>query len=250
MKNIFGILLFIMQCVCSFAQTVTVNQYNTAIAYDWTGSYGGVLPCADCSGLEISITLNNDGSYIVATIYLGKNHEPFIEKGQIKWSGDKRIISLEGLRDGISRFEVGENTLTRLDKEGKRITGVLADKYVLRKMRTSIVDVRWRLTELMGKKISDSTGKKQEVYIILSSNDKSAHGFAGCNNFSGSFEMNPGNRILFSKMISTLKECPDMEMESQLLKILQTVDNYTVNGNMMQLNKAAMAPFAAFEVVN
>ena len=180
MKRFFGTILFITQCVCSFVQSVTVNQYNTAIAYDWTGTYSGVLPCADCSGREISITLNNDGSYIVATTYLGKNHGPFIEKGMVKWSDDKRVITLEGLRDGMNRFEVGGNTITRLDKDGKRITGGLADKYVLRKMSASIMDVRWKLTELLGKIIQDSTGKQQEIYIILNSSDNSAHGFAGC----------------------------------------------------------------------
>ena len=249
MKIFFVPLIFIMQCVCSFAQSVTINQYNTAIAFDWTGTYSGVLPCADCPGIEISITLKKDGSYISATTYLGKNFDPYIEKGSFSWNDGRNEITLEGIRNGMIRYVVGENTLTQLDKEGKRITGILAEKYVLRKISDAITDGRWKLTVLMGKKIQDSTGKQQEIYIILNSVDKSAHGFAGCNNFSGSFEVSPGNRIMFSKMISTLRACPAIEVESHFLKILQTVDNYTVNENVLQLNKAKMAPLAVFEMI-
>ena len=51
----------------------TATQHTSEISRDWYGSYAGVVPCADCAGIETSIPLNEDLSYQLRTRYLGKD---------------------------------------------------------------------------------------------------------------------------------------------------------------------------------
>jgi hypothetical protein len=60
---------------------------------------------------------------------------------------------------------------------------------------------------------------------------------------------NKGNRITISKMISTQMACPDMEIDTQFLKVLQIADNYYLIRDALVLNKARMAPLARFQAV-
>jgi heat shock protein HslJ len=41
--------------------------------------------------------------------------------------------------------------------------------------------------------------------------------------------------------------CPDMKTEQILAEVLKTVDNYSLSGQRMTLNKARMAPLAVFQ---
>ncbi|MNT94835.1 putative lipoprotein NlpE involved in copper resistance [compost metagenome] len=72
-------------------------------------------------------------TYLIKTKYKGKGDKVFEETGDFKWDKTGSIVILEGLKDRSSQFFVGENTLTQLDMDGKRITGNLAEDYVLKK---------------------------------------------------------------------------------------------------------------------
>jgi uncharacterized lipoprotein NlpE involved in copper resistance len=43
------------------------DVHNSRSSLDWAGTYEGVLPCADCPGTKIRLTLNGDGSYRLVT---------------------------------------------------------------------------------------------------------------------------------------------------------------------------------------
>ena len=75
-------------------------------------------------------------------------------------------------------------------------------------------------------------------------------GSGGCNNFTGTYQLEPGNRIRFSQMVSTAKMCfTNMEVEQKLNQVLGMTDSYFVNGDTLILNRARMAPLARFEAV-
>ena len=114
---------------------------------------------------------------------------------------------------------------------------------------TELQETYWKLTELMGKPVALSENNKKDIHIILKKEDNSVVGFSGCNTIMGKYELKEGNRITFSAMASTMMACPDMATETEFNKMLGTVDNYSLNGNIMTLNKAKMAPMARFEVV-
>jgi heat shock protein HslJ len=224
---------------------------NSATSLDWAGIYRGVVPCADCEGIETTITLNADKTYVLATRYMGKKKTTIEEKGSFSWNDAGTIVTLAGLKDKPSQYQVGENKLTQLDMSGNKIAGDMADKYILSKQAAtaSVTETYWKLTELMGQAIPALKEGQKEVHIILKKQDTRITGFAGCNRINGGYELKEGNRIKFTGLISTLMACADMKTEQELLKLLPQVDNYSLNGDKLTLNKARMAPLARFEAV-
>ncbi len=46
--------------------------------------YEGIIPCADCEGIKISLKIANDfQSYELSELYLGKNEKEIITKGRL-----------------------------------------------------------------------------------------------------------------------------------------------------------------------
>ena len=113
----------------------------------------------------------------------------------------------------------------------------------------TLTETYWKLTELLGKAIKTTADNVREAHIILQQKNNMVKGHGGCNSFGGTFELKEGNRINFSKLISTEMICPDMENETVFFKMLGAVDNYTINGNTLQLYKAKMVTAAKFEAV-
>lgn len=223
---------------------------NSMNSLDWDGVYTGVLPCADCEGIETTISLAKDLTYNIKTKYLGKSEEVFEKSGSFSWNETGSLITLAGFAkgEGPSKYFVGENWIAQLDLEGNRITGALEDKYVLKKVKeVTLTDTKWKLVEFMGKAVEYKNPNHKDIFLQLNSADSSAFGFSGCNTFRGSYELKEGNRITFSKMASTLMACPDMELEREFMKVIETADNYNFDGKMFVLNKARMAPLARFE---
>ena len=110
-------------------------------------------------------------------------------------------------------------------------------------------ETHWKLTVLLGKPVVLSENNKKEIFIVFSKEGSSVQGFSGCNTFMGKYELKEGNRITFSAMASTMTACPDLATETEFNKMLGTVDNYSINGNTMTLNKAKMTPMARFEAI-
>lgn len=111
-----------------------VDKHNSQIALDWSGTYSGVIPCADCEGIETEIILKEDMTFIRRTRYLGKGDQTINEEtGSFVWDKTGAIVSLKGTNDGPNQYKVGENMLFQLDMNGQRITGSLADNYILKK---------------------------------------------------------------------------------------------------------------------
>lgn len=64
-------------------------------------------------------------------------------------------------------------------------------------------------------------------------------GFAGCNWYGGTFSLND-DLINFSQVYSTKRACPDLETESEFLKLLNDVNRYEIRGNNLYLYKGKL----------
>ena len=117
------------------------------------------------------------------------------------------------------------------------------------KPNAELLETYWKLVELNGKPVVQGEKMKKEIRIILKKEGNRVTGFSGCNTLMGTFELKEGNRITFSSMASTKMACPDMETEAAFNKVLKVVDNYAINGDILILAKARMAPMARFEAV-
>lgn len=222
--------------------------HNSRNSLDWAGTYRGVLPCADCPGIETTVTLRADGTYSASSRYLERDVATTGE-GRFTWSADGGSVSLTG--EEAARYRVGENRLTRLALDGSVIEGALAENYVLTKVdggdaAVPLVGTRWRLVELRGQPV---TGLERAPELTLGAEDGRASGFGGCNTFGGGYTLDAERlRISFGQMVSTLKACPSgMDVERTLHEVLGQVDNYSLSGGRLTLNRARMAPLAVFE---
>ena len=234
-------------------QVVATDQHNASNSIDWAGTYVGLVPCADCEGIETTITLAEDMSFNLITVYKGKSEEKNEFSGNFSWNENGNTLTLNGIENGPSNYFVGENTLIQLDMEGNRITGDLANSYILKKIMTSrsqdtkaLTEVKWRLTELFGQPVAAAEGIKKDAFIVFKTEGSRVYGSGSCNNFNGSFELKEGSRITLTGMATTMMACPDMQIEQGFFRALNDCDNYTLVDGILSLNKARMAPMAKF----
>ena len=224
------------------------DGHTSQNALDWQGTYQGISPCADCEGILTQLTLLRNEKYELKIQYLGTPDKAFI-KGPLVWSQNGSIITLGGINkaEAPTQYLVGENQLTELDLEGNRITGGLAEHYVLKKVvKMPIEDKRWKLVELNGQPVK---GTAKTHYLVLHSETKQVEAKAGCNAMFGGYEIKNQFQLTFKQMASTLMACENMATEDAFSKVLDMADNFSISGDKMSLNKARMAPLARFELV-
>lgn len=260
MKKLFFIVSVILLIVginaCKSNKTIensAIAQINSSqLPSDWVGVYSGIIPCADCSGIETQITLNSDNTFKITSKYLDEEEVVSIHTGEIQWSKDGKSIALSELDKEAfpSQYKVEKNALIQLDLEGNIITGELASNYILTKVDINLIEKHWKLIEIFGTKLVDKPEPAKEPYITFKIEGNRVVGNGGCNNFTGTYKLGPGNRIRFSSIASTRMMCiNDMEIEEKMNQILEMTDNYYVNEDTLILNRARMAPLARFEAV-
>lgn len=231
------------------AETV-VDQHNSQNSLDWAGTYRGVVPCADCEGIDTLLTLNMDNSYLLSTTYLGKEGDAIQQQGSFKWDAKGSVIQLLNQKDAPALYKVGENQLFQLDMAGQVITGDLADNYKLIKQsqqtEAKLTGVRWKLSELMGQAVP-ATEPDMTPYLEFGA-DNRVSGFAGCNQFTGAYEAE-GLRLSFKPIATTQKACLNGSVEDQFLSTIQGIDNYSLNDSGLAFYKARTAALARFTAV-
>jgi uncharacterized lipoprotein NlpE involved in copper resistance len=112
--------------------TQTVDMHNPKNSLDYKGTYTGKVPTAGGDGMLVTIELG-ENTYTRKTEYVNRKHEVFEEKGNFTWNVAGNTITLEGIKDSPNKYFVESNALVQLDMDGNRITGDLADMYILKK---------------------------------------------------------------------------------------------------------------------
>ncbi|MCC5939820.1 MAG: copper resistance protein NlpE N-terminal domain-containing protein [Lunatimonas sp.] len=256
-KKVFGLGFLMLWAVAACQQKATTMQQTLPIgdtsrnALDWDGTYSGMVPCADCEGILTVLELTKEETYTLKRTYVGKDPKAYLTEGRFAWNELGNIITLDGIEQGPNRYLVGENQLFQLDMEGNRITGALADNYVLRKGEQTVEDPllgkKWVLKQVMGKDLPEN----EAIFIQFEPGSSRVLGFGGCNQFFGNYELKEGWRIQLSQIGRTQKLCQEMqEIEDRFFEALENADNYSLNdeGDVLSLNKARMAPLLRFEI--
>ena len=115
-------------------QEILNDGHNARNSLDYWGTYTGTLPAANAPGLEVTLTLNEDGTYKLHGHYIERPAETDLDySGTYSWDETGSKITLSGLKDGIGRYKVEENRLRMLDMLYEEITGENAGRYVLQK---------------------------------------------------------------------------------------------------------------------
>jgi len=108
MKKIFFAILLIASCRNESVKNIT-------------GTYAGKYTCADCSGIDVQLQINNDSSFWLYEKYLfGKKSIPFLDSGKWKLNTDKIILS--GTTPTPHQYKIiNDSVLEMLDGDGKEI---------------------------------------------------------------------------------------------------------------------------------
>jgi uncharacterized lipoprotein NlpE involved in copper resistance len=107
------------------------NASKTNNSLNCEGTYTGKIPTASGMGMIVTITLEKD-TYHKKIEYVDKEGI-FENKGTYTLNKEEKTLILNGISDSPNKYAVEENRLIQLDMEGKRITGELANQYILQK---------------------------------------------------------------------------------------------------------------------
>lgn len=107
---------------------------NSQNSLDWAGTYEATLPCADCPGIKVVLTLIQDNTFTISSTYLEDKTRSTVteDKGSMTWQKNGSVILLRGKSTDIL-LKVGENQLFQLDRQGKEIDGPLREQYIFTK---------------------------------------------------------------------------------------------------------------------
>jgi len=241
------VLLFIGIASCKSTKKSQTNDLkstadNSMTSVDWAGTYQGILPCADCEGIQTQLILNKDLSYMLETRYNGKDEKVFQSKGTFKWDESGSKITLDNENKQI--YQVGENRIFHLDKDGNRITGAIADNYILEMEKTELTGKYWKLVRLNGKPVETN---EREAFIRFDAEDNRVHGNSSCNTFNGKFELSEGNRIKFPPFAMTKMACIGNNIETEFMQVLGKTTNYSLSSNELILQDEFETTLAKFE---
>lgn len=108
-----------------------------------------------------------------------------------------------------------------------------ASTTVVNKNKSMLYNTTWKLVE-------DNEVVKgfnqADVSLTIDPNEFKVSGYAGCNNFNTTAELDNGS-IKFGPIISTKILCPNSKTEQNYLSVLDDVNRYEIKGNELYFYK-------------
>ena len=138
------------------------------------------------------------------------------------------------------------NTSSNSGKNEKAIADIKTENTDLSTVQANLSEKYWKLIELNGKILTSLQSLNKEPHLLFKKEDHTISGNGGCNSFFGNYEIKEQGRITFTQIGATEMACDNMEVEMQLFQVLNSTDNYYLQGDTLVLNKAKMATLAKF----
>lgn len=131
-SSLFILIVLVFSCVNNQKSVAAKDKAESmeTLSANLAGNYSGDLPCVDCEAINTMLELHKDKSYVLRYVYEGKSEDQFIKEGE--WSIDKNTLTLEGVD---YQYKINPDYLIQLDLAGNEITGDLAEKYQLSRIR-------------------------------------------------------------------------------------------------------------------
>jgi uncharacterized lipoprotein NlpE involved in copper resistance len=118
---------------CASNSASAPDIHTPEISMNWPGVYAGVTPAADCPGIDVRLTLNYDRTFALQYQYIDRDVGVFSHEGTFTWDKTGRIVILD-IENYPRYYQAAEGRFIQLDMQGNRITGDLADQYILEKI--------------------------------------------------------------------------------------------------------------------
>jgi len=204
--------------------------HNSRNSLDWAGVYEGVLPCADCPGIQTRLTLNRDESYELSTLYIDRDSAPRVVQGRFSWQPSGNAITLES-RHGGQQFVVGEGRVALLQpgaapswpQPTQRVLQLVAAATAAGVQRT-LESHRWTLTLATGSQGQRIDGLQAGAGrpIVFSFAEGRLNVEGGCNRIFGGYRIDGDSRLVLGRMASTMMACEPaaMKVDATLSELL------------------------------
>ena len=108
------------------APMISAASSDSSLQATLMGDYGGVVPCASCDNIEVTLNLFADGSVLKTSVFndAAPNVPPLLESGVYRQDDDKITIVYE--RKNIETYKISDNHLIMMDADAN-----LNDDYTL-----------------------------------------------------------------------------------------------------------------------
>ena len=205
------------------------DMHKSRNSLDWAGTYEGVLPCADCPGTKIRLTLNRDDSYRLVTQTQGSQNAGKSVNGVFTWQPNGNSITLDE-RGGRQQFSVGEGRLTLLRPESGTSQAPAANLVLTLApphsgdLEQQLGRYRWTLvfaTDANNRRIAGlPPGQDHPVVLSFAGSRLSVQG--SCNRLVGGYQVTATNQLTVNIGASTRMACDPalMQADSALSNLL------------------------------
>ncbi|MGP1359476.1 copper resistance protein NlpE [Campylobacter sp.] len=110
-----------------------VKSSCTAAQTSIEGTYKAFLPCASCMGIDSTLTLKKDGTFVSVMDYKSKDNYKAMSKG--KYSIENGVITTVDEYKEKNFYKIEGENLKMLDMDQKEVTGELKDKYIFKRVK-------------------------------------------------------------------------------------------------------------------
>ncbi len=115
---------------------------------------------------------------------------------------------------------------------------------------TPLEETEWHLVSLRDEEIELSEESRGTPYIAFFAEDSRVSGNAGCNQFTGGYELGEAGGLSFGNIAATKMMCADMSVEDRFMEIMDDVAGYTITGDRLILMSRTGENLAEFEVAS
>jgi hypothetical protein len=130
---------FLKAKAANHEQDVDHSQHSntTDDGMKFHGVFYGFLPCDNCNGLKMTLSLKDNHNYLLVTQPAKESTREYYEKGKYIWDDANKSLTLVPRNEGDTRQYAikDEGTIAQL-KDGKEIVGEQAERYKLRRSDT------------------------------------------------------------------------------------------------------------------
>lgn len=99
------------------------------------GVFFGYLPCSDCDGVKVTLSLKQKNNYLLVTQYARQSTREYYEKGKYQWDEATKTVLLTPRKNDANkkRYHIEDaGTLIQLNEDGSRLIGD-TDRYTLKR---------------------------------------------------------------------------------------------------------------------
>jgi heat shock protein HslJ len=203
-------------CYLVFASMLLIAATPSPSPLNVPGVYRVQLPCADCSGIILTLRLNANGTYSGRYVYVGRSTS-YVEHGTWKFSTASRMLTLQPWGGSAASLRAG--SLAQVTPSPKNPP----------------LETTWSLATLEGTPVTVAAGHAAPS-MTFSKEDSRVFGTGSCNNFAGTFTATASGALTLSQVASTRMFCiNDMETEDRFFAMFEKVRGYRISGGTLYL---------------